>query len=218
MPNIIAGNGGSGGRGCAAVTAITVMLILMASPVILATTHEAFAAPSKSNENCTPLQFSGAVRSQDADKKVTLATSQKEYSLKLDYVLVTNYDVDTYYKNVGADDPRGRILLHAGNTITITFRTQEGIRPGVTLYDRNVSDCQILLDRYSNTRIPDKDKIALNVISNEQGSDPDTAKVTVQVPDASEVGNKFTKLGVYVKYNPEVFDYYIISNRVQVVS
>jgi hypothetical protein len=226
MSNIIAGNGG-GGRGgaaaTAAITAIALILILMASPVILTTTTttttKAFAASFKSNTNCTPLQFRGAVESQNAGKTVTLATSQKEYSLKLDYILVTNDDVDTYYKNVGADDPRGRILLPAGKTITITLRTQEGVGPGVvTLYNQKVSDCQILLDRYASTRIQDKDKIVLKVISREQGSNPDITKVTVQVPDASEVGNKFTKLGVYVKYNPEVFDYYLISNRVQVVS
>ncbi len=221
MSNIIAGNGG---RVSAAVTtAITVslILILMASPVILATTTttEAFAAPFKSNENYTPLQFRGAVESQDAGKTVTLATSQKEYSLKLDYILVTNDDVDTYYKNVGADDPRGRILLPAGNTITITLRTQEGVGPGVvTLYNHKVSDCQILLDRYANTRIQDQDKIVLKIISREEDSKSEITKVTVQVPDASEVGNKFTKLGVYFDYNPEQFEYYIISHRVQVSS
>jgi hypothetical protein len=62
MSNIIAGNGGSG-RGCAvttkAITVVALILILMASPVILATTTEAFAAPFKSNTNCTPLQFHG---------------------------------------------------------------------------------------------------------------------------------------------------------------
>jgi hypothetical protein len=219
MSNIIAGNGG--GRGCAvtteAITVVALILILMASPVILATTTEAFAAPFKSNENCTPLQFRGAVESQDAGKTVTLATSQKEYSLKLDYILVTNDDVDTYYKNVGADDPRGRILLPAGNTITITLRTQEGVGPGVvTLYNHKVSDCQILLDRYANTRIQDKDKIVLKIISREEDSKSEITKVTVQLPDASEVGNKFTKLGVYFAYNPEKFENYIISHRVQV--
>jgi hypothetical protein len=215
MSNIIAGNGGRG----AAATLITVALILMvvSSPVILATTTEAFAAPFKSNTNCTPLQFLGAVGSQDAGKTVTIATSQKEYSLKLDYILVTNDDVDTYWKNVGADDPRGRILLPAGNTITITLRTQEGVGPGlVTLYNHKVSDCQILLDRYANTRIQDKDKIVLEIISRERDSKSQITKVTVQVPDASEVGNKFTKLGVYFDYNPEQFEYYLISNRVQV--
>jgi hypothetical protein len=219
MSNIIAGNGG--GRGCAvttkAITVVALILILMASPVILATTTEAYAAPFKSNTNCTPLQFRGAVESQDAGKTVTLATSQKEYSLKLDYILVTNDDVDTYYKNVGADDPRDRILLPAGNTITITLRTQEGVGPGVvTLYNHKVSDCQILLDRYANTRIQDKDKIVLKIISREQDSKSEITKVTVQVPDASEVGNKFTKLGVYFAYYPEKFENYIISHRVQV--
>jgi hypothetical protein len=221
MSNIIAGNGG--GRGCAvttkAITVVALILILMMAsllPAILTTT-EAYAAPFKTNTNCTPLQFRGAVESQDAGKTVTLATSQKEYSLKLDYILVTNDDVDTYYKNVGADDPRGRILLPAGNTITITLRTQEGVGPGVvTLYNHKVSDCQILLDRYANTRIQDKDKIVLKIISREEDSKSEITKVTVQLPDASEVGNKFTKLGVYFAYNPEKFEYYIISHRVQV--
>jgi hypothetical protein len=215
MSNIIFGNGGGRGSAVTAITAVALILILMASPVILTTTTtEAFAA-SKDDNNCTPLQFQGAVRSQDAGKTVTLATSQKEYSLKLDYILVTNDDVDTYYKNVGADDPRGRILLPAGNTITITLRTQEGVGPGVvTLYNHKVSDCQILLDRAGH--VQDQDKIILKIISREQDFESGITKVTVQVPDASEVGNKFTKLGVYVKYNPEQFEYYIISHRVQV--
>jgi hypothetical protein len=225
MSNIIAGNGGSGRGGAAAtaITAVVLILILMASPVILTTTTttEAFAAPI-SNKNCTPLQFRGAVESQDAGKTVTLATSQKEYSLKLDYILVQNDDVDTYYKNVGADDPRGRILLPAGNTITITLQTAEGVGPGiVTLYNHKVSDCQILLDRYQNTRIQDKDKIALKIVSVEQTRDTPSFNefaVTLQVPDASEVGNKFTKLGVYFDYYPEKFEYYILSHRVQVSS
>jgi hypothetical protein len=191
----------------------------MASPVILATTtQEAFAAPFKSNKECTPLQFSGSVKSSYptyTDKTVTLATSRNEYSLKLDYLLQLNDDVDTYYKNVGANDPRGSILLPAGKTITITFRTQE-VGGVVTLYNHKVSDCQILLDRYTNTRIPDKDKIVLKFISIERDDKSGINKVTVQVPDASEVGNKFTKLGVYVKFNPEQYDYYILSHRVHV--
>jgi hypothetical protein len=191
----------------------------MASPVILATTtQEAFAAPFKSNKECTPLQFSGSVKSSYptyTDKTVTLATSRNEYSLKLDYLLQLNDDVDTYYKNVGANDPRGSILLPAGKTITITFRTQE-VGGVVTLYNHKVSDCQILLDRYADTRIQDKDKIALKIISREQDTKSQITRVTVQVPDASEVGNKFTKLGVYFAYNPEQFEYYIVSHNIQV--
>jgi hypothetical protein len=220
MSNFIVGNDGSrSAAGATAITAVALIMILMASPVILTTTtNEAFAASkTNSNNDCGPLQFRGAVESQDAGKTVTLATSQKEYSLKLDYILVTNDDVDTYHKNVGANDPRGQILLPAGNTITITLRTQQGVGPGiVTLYNHKVSDCQILLDRYANTRIQDKDKIALKIISREQDPNSEITKVTVQVPDASEVGNKFTKLGVYFAYNPEQFEYYIISHNVQV--
>jgi hypothetical protein len=37
------------------------------------------------------------------------------------------------------------------------------------------------------------------------------------VPDASDVvGKHFTKLGIQLKYNPEVHEYHIISHRVQV--
>ena len=215
MSNIIFGNGG--GRGCAvtAITAVALILILMASPVILTTTTtEAFAA-SKGDNNCTPLQFQGAVQSQDAGKTVTLATSQKEYSLKLDYILVTNDDVDTYYKNVGADDPRGRILLPAGNTITITLRTQEGVGPGVvTLYNHKVTDCETLL---GHIYVEDRDKMAFEIVSMEEGDElPGTTKLTVRVPDASEVDKHFTKLQVQFPFSPEAQEYYLISDGVQV--
>jgi hypothetical protein len=119
-----------------------------------------------------------------------------------------------YYKNVGADDPRGRILLPAGNTITITHRTQEG--PGVvTLYNHKVSDCQILLGH-----VQDKDNMILKIVSIEQTLDTPSFNefaVTVQVPDASDVvGKHFTKLGIQFKLNPEVREYHLISNGVQV--
>ena len=204
---------------------VVVVLVGLASSqaVILTITTEAFAAASKSNNNnkdCNPLRFDGAVESSFstyAGKTVTIGTSQHEYSVKLDYLLVENYDGDSYYKNIGADDPRGRILLPAGKTITITFRTQQGIGPGdnvVTLYDHNVSDCQILLDRYADGRVPDKDKMVLKIISIEQNFE--IAKVTVQVPAANEVGNQFTKLGVQFAFNPELNTYYIISHGVYV--
>jgi hypothetical protein len=204
---------------------VVVVLVGLASSqaAILTTTTEAFAAASKSNNNnkdCNPLKFDDAVESSFstyAGKTVTLGTSQHEYSVKLDYLIVENYDGDTYYKNLGADDPRGHILLPAGKTITITFRTQQGIGPGdnvVTLYDHNVSDCHILLDRYADGRVPDKDKMVLKIISIEQNFE--IAKVTVQVPAASEVGNQFTKLGVQFAFNPELDNYYIISHGVYV--
>ena len=58
-----------------------------------------------------------------------------------------------YYKNVDAEDPRGRVLLPAGGTINITLVTQEG-GGNVFLYNDKVSDCQILLGQ-----VQDKDKI-----------------------------------------------------------
>jgi hypothetical protein len=97
MSNIIAGNGGSG-RGVAAATAITVALILMmiSSPAILATTTtEAFAAPLKSKKDCKDIQF--RTFEQDfasgySGKTVTIGTSQHEYSVKIDYFRVMNDD------------------------------------------------------------------------------------------------------------------------------
>jgi hypothetical protein len=219
MSKIIVGNGG--GRGVAA-TAITVALILMASPAILTTTEASKASKSDNNsKDCNPLRFRGAVESgypTYAGKTVTIETSQNEYSVKLDYLLVEDYFGDVYYKNLKANDPRGPVLLPAGKTITITFRTVESVNPGdnlVTLYDHNVSDCQILLDRAGH--VPDEDKMVLKITSIEQSDDnPSIAKVTVQVPDASEVGKHFTKLGVQFPFYPELDEYYIISHRVQV--
>ena len=216
MSNIIAGNG-RGGR-VAAATAITValILILMASPVILTTTTtKAFAAPI-SNKDCKDIQFrpyeSSSFYSKQADHTLTIGTSQHEYSVGIDYVIISNTDDSSYLKNVAAKDPRGRVLLPAGGTINITLVTQEG-GGNVFLYNDKVSDCQILLGQ-----VQDKDKIGLKTVSIELSDDfPSIAKQTVQVPDASDVvGKHFTKLGIQLKYNPEVHEYFIISHRVQV--
>ena len=216
MSNITAGNGG--GRGSAAITAITValILILMASPVILTTTTtKAFAAPI-SNKDCKDIQFrpyeSSSFYSKQADHTLTIGTSQHEYSVDIDYVIISNTDDSSYLKNVAAKDPRGRVLLPAGGTINITLVTQEG-GGNVFLYNDKVSDCQILLGQ-----VQDKDKIGLKTVSIELSDDfPSIAKQTVQVPDASDVvGKHFTKLGIQLKYNPEVHEYFIISHRVQV--
>jgi hypothetical protein len=216
MSNIIAGNG-RGGR-VAAATAITValILILMASPVILTTTTtKAFAAPI-SNKDCKDIQFrpyeSSSFYSKQADHTLTIGTSQHEYSVDIDYVIISNTDDSSYLKNVAAKDPRGRVLLPAGGTINITLVTQEG-GGNVFLYNDKVSDCQILLGQ-----VQDKDKIGLKTVSIELSDDfPSIAKQTVQVPDASDVvGKHFTKLGIQLKYNPEVHEYWLISHRVQV--
>jgi hypothetical protein len=215
MSNIIAGNG-RGGR-VAAATAITValILILMASPVILTTTTKAFAAPI-SNKDCKDIQFrpfeSSSFYSPQADHTLTIGTSQHEYSVDIDYVIISNTDDSSYLKNVAAKDPRGRVLLPAGGTINITLVTQEG-GGNVFLYNDKVSDCQILLGH-----VQDKDKMVLKTVSIELSDDfPTIAKQTVQVPDASDVvGKHFTKLGIQLKYNPEVHEYHIISHRVQV--
>jgi hypothetical protein len=219
MSNIIAGDGGSG-RGGAAATAITVALILMmaSSPAILATTTtEAFAAPLKSNKDCKDIQFrpfeSSSFYSTKADHTLTIGTSQHEYSVKPDYVKVDDdIFIHVYYKNIDAKDPKGLVLLPAGGTINITLVTQEG-GGNVFLYNDKVSDCQILLGQ-----VQDKDKIGLKTVSIELSDDfPSIAKQTVQVPDASDVvGKHFTKLGIQLKYNPEVHEYFVISHRVQV--
>ena len=215
MSNIIVGNGG--GRGGAAATAITValILILMASPVILTTTTtKAFAAPI-SNKDCKDIQFrpyeSSSFYSKQADHTLTIGTSQHEYSVNPDYVIISNTDDSSYYKNVDAKDPKGLVLLPAGGTINITLVTQED-GGNVFLYNDKVSDCQILLGQ-----VQDKDKIGLKTVSIEQSDDfPSIAKQTVQVPDASDVvGKHFTKLGIQLKYNPEVHEYWLISHRVQ---
>jgi hypothetical protein len=216
MSNIIAGIGRRG----AAATVITVALILMASPVILSTTQEASAAPI-SNKDCKDIQFRpfGNAFASFSDKTVTIGTSQHEYSVKTDYLKVEDDIVGyRYYKNVGAEDPKGRVLLPGGETITITLQTQQGLsRAGghVFLYDHKVSDCQILLGD-----VQDKDKIDLKIVSIEKTLDSpgfNEFAVTVQVPDAGEVvGKHFTKLGIQFKYYPEVHEYHLISNSVQV--
>ena len=214
MSNIIAGNGG---RGCAA-TAITVALILMVSSPAILTTTEASKA-SGGSEYCNDIQFrtfeSSSYYSRMADDTITIETSQGKYSVKIDNALDSGDEL-VWFKNVGAKDPRGRVVLPAGEIITITLPTygplfDSGTR--VTLFNHKVTDCETLLGQY----VEDRDKMAFEIVSMEEGDElPRTTKLTVRVPDASEVDEHFTKLNVQFPYQPEVQGYYIISHRVQV--
>jgi hypothetical protein len=216
MSNIIAGIGG--GRGCAA-TAITVALILMASSPAILTTTEASAA-SGGNEYCNDIQFrsleSVSYYSRMADDTITIETSQGKYSVKIDNALDSGDEL-VWFKNVGAKDPRGRVLLPGGEIITITLPTDgplfdSGTR--VTLYNHKVTDCETFLGQYY---VEDRDKMAFEIVGIEEGDElPGTTKLTVRVPDASDVDKHFTKLNVQFPYEPEVQGYYIISHRVQV--
>jgi hypothetical protein len=215
MSNIIVGNRG---RGCA-VTAIIVALILMtSSAAILTTTTEAFAATKDSNKYCKDIQFHTleSISYVSTEDKITIGTSQDEYPVKIDYVKDSGDEV-VYLKNVAARDPPGKVLLPEGETITITLQTNEpisnGYRTSVTLYNDKVSDCETILFGH----VKDEDKLALKIVSIEQTDEyPRIAKLTVQVPDASDVDKHFTKLAVSFPFSPEAQEYYIISHRVQV--
>jgi hypothetical protein len=211
MSNIAVGNDGLGGG----ATAITIALILMASPAILIT--DAFAAPI-SNEDCKDIQFralESSPYSTKAGNTITIGTSQEEYPVKIDYFKDSGDEV-LYFKNVAAKDPGGRVLLPGGETITITLQTNEpisnGYRTSVTLYNDNVCD----YETFSGTNVKDTDKMALEIVSIEQTDDSPIVKVTVQVPDASDVDKHLTKLNVQFPFSPEAQEYYIISHRVEV--
>ena len=211
MSNIAVGNGGRGG----AATAITIALILMASPAILIT--DAFAAPI-SNEDCKDIQFralESSSYSTKAGNTITIGTSQDEYSVKIDYFKDSGDEV-LYFKNVAAKDPRGGVLLPGGETITITLQTNEpisnGYRTSVTLYNDKVCD----YETFSGINVKDTDKMALEIVSIEQTDESPIVKVTVRVPDASDVDKHLTKLNVQFPYSPEAQEYYLISHRVQV--
>jgi hypothetical protein len=212
MSNIALGNGGRGG----AATAITIALILMASPAILIT--DAFAAPI-SNEDCKDIQFralESSPYSTKAGNTITIGTSQEEYSVKMDYFKDSGDEV-LYFKNVAAEDPGGQVLLlPGGETITITLQTNEPIsnayRTSVTLYNDKVCD----YETFSGINVKDTDKMALKIVSIEQTDESPIVKVTVRVPDASDVDKHLTKLNVQFPYSPEAQEYYLISHRVQV--
>jgi hypothetical protein len=217
MSSIIAGNSGRG----VAATAIAVTLILMASlasPAIL-TTAEASKA-SGGSEYCNDIQFrtfeSASYYSRIADDTITIETSQGNYSVKIDNALDSGDEL-VWFKNVGAKDPIGRVVLPAGEIITITLPTDGPLFDAgtiVTLYNHKVTDCETFLGQYY---VKDTDKMALKIVSIEAGDElPGTTKLTVQVPDASDVDKHFTKLGVSFPNSPETQEYYIISHRVQV--
>jgi hypothetical protein len=211
MSNIAVGNGGRGG----AATAITIALILMASPAILTT--DTFAAPI-SNKDCKDIQFralESSSYSTKAGNTITIGTSQDEYSVKIDYFKDSGDEV-LYFKNVAAKDPTGGVLLPGGETITITLQTNEpisnGYRTSVTLYNDKVCD----YETFSGINVKDTDKMALEIVSIEQTDESPIVKVTVRVPDASDVDKHLTKLNVQFPYSPEAQEYYLISHRVQV--
>jgi hypothetical protein len=211
MSNIAVGNGGSGG----AATAITIALLLMASPAILIT--NAFAAPI-SNEDCKDIQFralESSPYSTKAGNTITIGTSQEDYSVKMDYFKDSGDEV-LYFKNVAAEEPGGRVLLPGGETITITLQTNEpisnGYRTSVTLYNDKVCD----YETFRGINVKDTDKMALEIVSIEQTDESPIVKVTVRVPDASDVDKHLTKLNVQFPYSPEAQGYYLISHRVQV--
>jgi hypothetical protein len=211
MSNIAVGNGGRGG----AATAITIALLLMASPAILIT--NAFAAPI-SNEDCKDIQFralESSPYSTKAGNTITIGTSQEDYSVKMDYFKDSGDEV-LYFKNVAAEEPGGRVLLPGGETITITLQTNEpisnGYRTSVTLYNDKVCD----YETFSEINVKDTDKMALKIVSIEQTDESPIVKVTVRVPDASDVDKHLTKLNVQFPFSPEAQEYYMISHRVQV--
>lgn len=107
MSSIIVGNGG--GR---AATAIAAALILMALPAILTTTEASKA--SGGSEYCNDIQFrtyeTASYYSRIADDTITIETSQGKYSVKIDNALDSGDEL-VWFKNVGAKDPRGRVLL-----------------------------------------------------------------------------------------------------------
>ena len=139
--------------------------------------------------------------------------------MKIDYFKDSGDEV-LYFKNVAAKDPRGRVLLPGGETINITLQTNEpisgnyyGYRTDVTLYNDKVSDCEIFLFGH----VKEEDKVNFEIVSIEQTDErPRIVKLTVQVPDASEIDKHFTKLLVTFPFSSEAQEYYLISHRVQV--
>jgi hypothetical protein len=207
MSNIAVGNGGRGG----AATAITIALLLMASPAILIT--NAFAAPI-SNEDCKDIQFPAlelSPYSTKAGNTITIGTSQEDYSVKMDYFKDSGDEV-LYFKNVAAEEPGGRVLLPGGETITITLQTNEpisnGYRTSVTLYNDKVCD----YETFRGINVKATDKMALEIVSIEQTDESPIVKVTVRVPDASDVDKHLTKLNVQFPFSPEAQEYYMISH------
>jgi hypothetical protein len=213
MSNIIVGNGGRGYAAAATAITVALILILMASPVILMTTEAFAASKSNNNKDCKGIEF---LTSERGDT-MTIGTSQDEYSVKLDMVRSEGSDGVAYIKNVAAEDPRGRVLLPEGETITITVQTSEYLPEeddiAIIVFNHKVSDCQILT---RSGFVNGDDKMALQIVSIEQTLGSRIAKLTVQVPDASDVDKHFTKLRISFPFSPEAQEYYLISHRVQV--
>jgi hypothetical protein len=148
----------------------------------------------------------------ESNQAITIGTSQNQYSVELDYIRETG-DAVSHSKNLAADDPPGPVFLPGGETITITLQTVERISSfgtHVTLYNNKVSDCQILL---AHTK--PKDKVDFEFLGVQQ-IDEFTVQLTVRVPDASDIGKHFTTLGVQFPSTPEQYQFYLISDGVQV--
>lgn len=124
----------------------------------------------KSKKDCKDIQFesfrSKPFISTQVNNKITIATPQHEYPVKIDYFRTLNTDGFAYYKNLEAKDPKGRVLLPGGETITITLQTNEeisgdyyGYRTQVILFNDKVSDCQALFKP-----VEQKDKMGLKIV------------------------------------------------------
>ena len=105
-------------------------------------------------------------------------------------------------------------MLPGGETITITLPTYEPVIDSgvtsVTLYNDKVCDNET----FGGRNVEDKDKMAFEIVSIEETDElPRTAKLTVRVPDASDVDKHLTKLNVTI-CSPEAQGYYIISHNI----
>ena len=187
-------------------TASILALFLMA-PTILTT--GALAAP-KIDKGCKDIQF----HTFESDRAITIETPQDKFSVEVDYSEDTGgFEPNPYFKNVAAEDPAGPVVLPGGEIITITMQTVEELSSFgtyVTLYNNKVSDCEILLGLTKA-----KNKVDFEFIDAQQIAEF-TVQLTVRVPDASDVGTHFTKLGVQFPSTPESTEYHLISKKVQI--
>ena len=189
-----------------AILAITIAFVLMVPAIF---TTGAFAV-SKNNKGWKDIQF----QTFESDRAITIATSQDEYSVGVDYYKDTGgFEPNPYFKNV-ANDPTGDVLLSGGEAIIITLQSSDDISSfgtHVTLYDNKVSDCDILLGH-----IKDKDKVDFEFVGAQQIDEFGTFQLTVRVPDASDIDKDFTRLSIQFPSNPEATEFYLISDRVVV--
>lgn len=153
--------------------------------------------------------FSGAATSPyTANRTITIDSMQSSYQVDFDYRIAHDFDSDTFQANNVASNPPNVSFLER-DTISLVLFGNDGIGEDVvSLYHKDVSDCDILFTPFV---IPATDKVVLDTLSIEQIESNNTGYlVKVVIPDKIDVSDDYNKLVVQYMDNEESAVIYVV--------